>query len=694
MVISSITFKNFKSFKGEHQLVNLDSVLSPNQNIILFGGLNGAGKTTFLEALFLCFYGKLATKHYPSEGAKLENYEAFICGLLNNSTKRESTLEEEMFINLLLNDVPISGPVTRNIELKRTWSFNQRGGKWRLKDETFEILENGEPIEEIEPSYYQDAILGLLPYNVSPFFFFDGEKIQEFAADADKEFADSLKDVLGITLYSYLLKDLKTVRGKILSQYNRNKEAKVRLQERKLEQERLEQEVEEQDEEIARLNDEISALSIEREIIDQETFRVTLIDPSNRENLDFEKNEKEKEKEVLEREFIETSKDFLPFLLASEFSDEIIAQLREEEKLFQWQAIQEKIEPQISAFIENVFKDQPREVELQPRQRRYFEMKIDESIRLFFLDQEESKVKDVTPIHFFSKNDSQSVIEFFQTLDQGVVKTLASKADRLKQINIALDKIGRTKARAGDTNEEIQKLLDRKSLIDIEIGQKYQRIEDLKIQLDNNERNIEICQREITNWEQKAKLSKKEKQQIEYCESMTNAIIDFQREFQAKRTQDLEESILEMWNSLSHKDQLVKKVQVLPESNFEVKLFDGKNSEIDKTKLSAGEKEVYAISLLWALVKASGKRLPIVIDTPFGRLDSIHRKNLVTQYFPKASHQVILLSQDEEIVGEYYRLLQPCIARELSIENDEVTSSFSEGYPFKNNEYAAVREER
>lgn len=58
MVISAIHLYNFKSFKGLHKIEGLDDNLSRENNIVLIGGLNGAGKTSFLEAFFLCFYGQ------------------------------------------------------------------------------------------------------------------------------------------------------------------------------------------------------------------------------------------------------------------------------------------------------------------------------------------------------------------------------------------------------------------------------------------------------------------------------------------------------------------------------------------------------------------------------------------------------------------------------------------------------------
>ena len=85
----------------------------------------------------------------------------------------------------------------------------------------------------------------------------------------------------------------------------------------------------------------------------------------------------------------------------------------------------------------------------------------------------------------------------------------------------------------------------------------------------------------------------------------------------------------------------------------------------------------FAIALLWGLARASGRHLPVAIDTPLGRLDSKHRKNLVERYFPQASHQVILLSTDTEIQDQDVKLLrkQNAIAREYLLKHDAKKSS-------------------
>ncbi|MFE8730574.1 DNA sulfur modification protein DndD, partial [Aeromonas hydrophila] len=84
-------------------------------------------------------------------------------------------------------------------------------------------------------------------------------------------------------------------------------------------------------------------------------------------------------------------------------------------------------------------------------------------------------------------------------------------------------------------------------------------------------------------------------------------------------------------------------------------LYAQDNKPISPARLSAGERQLLAIAVLWGLADESGKELPTIIDTPMGRLDGQHRSHLIKHYFPQAAPQVILLSTDEEIQGKYYK---------------------------------------
>ncbi len=92
-------------------------------------------------------------------------------------------------------------------------------------------------------------------------------------------------------------------------------------------------------------------------------------------------------------------------------------------------------------------------------------------------------------------------------------------------------------------------------------------------------------------------------------------------------------------------------------ATLDLHYMDENNNEIEKKGLSAGEKQLMVISLLWALAICSKKKLPVIIDTPLSRLDSAHRSALITKYFPNASDQTIILSTDSEIDERYYRMM-------------------------------------
>lgn len=65
MWIHSIRLKNFKSYDDA-----FFSFPEPEdgKNIVLIGAQNGHGKTTLLEAIYLCLYDKDAVKHLQRAG--------------------------------------------------------------------------------------------------------------------------------------------------------------------------------------------------------------------------------------------------------------------------------------------------------------------------------------------------------------------------------------------------------------------------------------------------------------------------------------------------------------------------------------------------------------------------------------------------------------------------------------------------
>jgi DNA sulfur modification protein DndD len=137
-----------------------------------------------------------------------------------------------------------------------------------------------------------------------------------------------------------------------------------------------------------------------------------------------------------------------------------------------------------------------------------------------------------------------------------------------------------------------------------------------------------------------------------------------------KHLKKVEINVLSAFKTLLHKESLINSLAIDPHT-FRLKIFNDKNEELPAERLSAGERQLLATALLWGICNAAGKPLPTIIDTPLSRLDASHRTNFITNYFPHASHQVLLLSTDEEIVGRYHEGLKPYISHQYLLKHRE-----------------------
>jgi DNA sulfur modification protein DndD len=175
-------------------------------NIILIGGVNGSGKTTILESIRLCMFGK------RFNGSILSNkdYENYLISAKNKSSIRDN--DKRFFIQI---EVEIDNTFpTYSITLKRDWELSNNG---KINKENFTIFRGGAPLEIIPEEYWEDYIISLFPPYISNHFFFDGERIKELAIgnNADEILRESIRDLTGLKLYEALTDDLSTLKSKI-----------------------------------------------------------------------------------------------------------------------------------------------------------------------------------------------------------------------------------------------------------------------------------------------------------------------------------------------------------------------------------------------------------------------------------------------------------------------------------------------
>jgi DNA sulfur modification protein DndD len=159
------------------------------------------------------------------------------------------------------------------------------------------------------------------------------------------------------------------------------------------------------------------------------------------------------------------------------------------------------------------------------------------------------------------------------------------------------------------------------------------------------------------------------RERAELASRVSRALLQYEERLLDHKLRQLQREFVGCFNRLARKADLVADVRV-DRSTFEAALIDGNGREISKEALSAGEKQVYAIAMLWALARTSGRALPMIVDTPLARLDSEHRATLVERYFPEASHQVIVLSTDTEVDEQLLERLTPSVSHAYRLEYD------------------------
>ena len=163
---------------------------------------------------------------------------------------------------------------------------------------------------------------------------------------------------------------------------------------------------------------------------------------------------------------------------------------------------------------------------------------------------------------------------------------------------------------------------------------------------------------------------------LKYSNMALEIIKRYRVELQKRKIDLLASTITECYLKLANKKNLIRKIDMDPDS-LDWKCLSEDGNEIPRDSLSAGEKQLMVISVLWALAICSRKKLPVIIDTPLSRMDSLHRTTLITTYFPNAGEQTIILSTDSEIDEGYYRLMKENIGDEFTLNYDETSKSTS-----------------
>lgn len=661
MRLQQLTIIDFGVYQGKNTF-DLNPVDKP---IIIFGGKNGSGKTTLLEAIKLCLYGPRAINYKISR----KEYEDHIRKRIHRHRGAIVPLDHTSIS--LSFEYSIFGK-EQNYEVNRSWNVKHDNFQEHLQ-----INMNGKPLPNVSEGHWQEYIDDLVPPSIADLFFFDGEKIQTLVIDNFNEqvFANEVKRLLGIHIIEKLQADLDTYL------YRQRKEnIDIELQ-KKLEDTEILFKVTEQKyliklQEVGRLKNKIENIKGHIEKQELQISRESSGYAFQRESLKSLLIKTDVELEILEKQLHEYSSGLLPFALVPELCKELKSQLETEGNFQQWHVSNNLISPKINNIQKiirsNEFWDKFSESIPQPT-RQKLKNQISEMLSRLL-----EPNKDFNMIKILHQISEQERFQLISWIDESI-QTIPQ---RIKKIGVQLSILEETrqdtilKIRNIPDDEVLRPMMEELNELNQELGGLSATYDRLIQEKDTLYQERDEVNRKLKKVFENLITSKRAKERLSLIEKTQTTLNDYLAEVTKRKTLDLEKIVVNKFNLISRKPDLINRVSIDSRS-FHIDLFDSENIKSPKELLSAGEKQMFAIALLWALRELSGKPFPVIIDTPLGKLDSDHRDNLVKEYFPRVSHQVILFSTDKEIDQVYFNALESQISHTYHLNYDPKSGSTS-----------------
>lgn len=698
MIINSITLKNFRSYEDE---TTFSFTPNRDKNIILIGGENGAGKSTLFEAIKLCIYGP-TTYGYLGQNY---NYLTKIKNNINDNAFKNKEIDCSIGISISFKE----GTELKEYYLKRSWNYEKQ-----KIHEIFNVSLNGKDLDDEDKLYFDKYLKSVLPPSLFDFFFFDGEELSDFftGKSANANLKESVLELFNYDTFEILKKQL-------LSHQRAQSKSNDKLKEVQINFDKLSSSTNDIKEEIKNLE---QTLIFNEEHLDNLLIKRNKIEKDFRNSggiLESEKAELNSKITKLENERIDINqyiKDFcndtLPFLLVTDILKDTKDQINKEEALNSYNSVKDKLSGKIikqSLYKHNLTNNKSdyiyNEVAVTILSNMFNTKELEEVSSILQLSTEQKNSINFTIDSILSKVNlyKSKVINSFNRISE-ITSELKVLREKLNS-TISGDILNNYLESIHSINKEITEIQNTIAITKSNIEKKQ---EDLK----NKEYHLTRARNEYTTLLQNSSVLDMSTDLIAYLDEL---LINLTRD----KINLIQDEFIKIFSTIIRKENYVNSIVI--DENFNSTLyinknynttdilniiknlgFDGvskkygdkfledlynyynvtTNKELEKkvindvlgsinlsTKInindfSNGEKQIYILCLIWAIIKSSGVEIPFIIDTPYARIDETHRTALTTTYLPNISKQVIILSTNKEIDTELYKVIKPYVCDE------------------------------
>jgi len=642
MHIQKLALRNIGAYYGD--LNEFDFRTVPKRNVILLGGKNGAGKTTILESLRIVLFGSMAY------GLVTENEPYFrkIRTLLNRKAVNENVTDKFQ--------ITLDYSSTENFELHE-YSLVR---SWHIKSdrirESFAVKRDNQLLSSQQTADFQSRLREEMPPKLFELCLFDGEDISRIVSEEKipEYLKESGKILFNLDLFVNLEKDLNTYRVQYAQQNASAAEEVSHYKELAIEIDQLKSTIIEKqqlsflhEEEINNLNDSIKQ--------DKKDFEIHggLLQGKRQEivsRINMIENRRKSNSEHV-RHFISS---LLPFFIARKQLGQVDHQLNAEKQYESYDYVVNSLEEEkLASLLTNVLGPNKEIEELEVTSI------FKGLLNLIKPDQTElihrASFEQRSEIHNLNKQiQALNVTDYVNRFDENAI--LLKESQEL-----------RNELETNDHSSEFKELLEQIEQKTKHVEQNNMIMEQINFEIQTMSESLQAKTLLKEKVEEKIREYHKSEKSYEMTEKLLKVSQRFRERQWRKKLDHVANETVRMIDMLFRKKDFIKRIHI-DHITFELKLYNQTHQEISKERLSAGEKEMFMLTVILAMFRVSGWKLPFVFDTLMGRLDQDHKKSLIQHFIPRCGEQVLMFTTDSEITSEQFHLIEEITARCYTLE--------------------------